>query len=215
MDGEKSFYLTDLKSSIHYLYQYKKSDEVYVNKLVLHDALHGHDFLIRTTNGRELSIITAKGKEFIYQENAWRYRDYDLLHQRILKVLPSLNDEVYESILYYVLYCSKNDTSSIIWIVDSKEQIHSSKILKTYNRFTRSNLSIIDIGHGSIIKRLLSSDGAVAISQTGDILYYGCIVDLSKIDVRGVKGTGETAASVLARKGVAIKISQDGCIKVL
>lgn len=214
VDGEKSFYLTDLKSSIHYLYQYKKSDEVYVNKLVLHDALHGHDFLIRTTNGRELSIITAKGKEFIYQENAWRYRDYDLLHQRILKVFPSLSDEVYESILYYVLYCSKNDTSSIIWIVDSKEQIHSSKILKTYNRFTRSNLSIIDIGHGSIIKRLLSSDGAVAISQTGEILYYGCIVDLSKTNVRGVKGTGETAASALARNGVAIKISQDGCIKV-
>lgn len=214
VDGEKNFYLSSLKGTIRHLYSYNNREGDYISKMVLQETMQGKDFLIRTTNGRELSVITSKGEEFIYQENAWRYRNYDLLKQRIIKTLPQLSDDVYNSILYYVLYCSKNDISSIIWIVKETESIETIPALKSFNLFTTTPIQITDIGYGGVIKRLISSDGAVAVSQTGDILYYGCIVDLSKIEVEGVKGTGETAASALANYGVAIKISQDGCIKI-
>lgn len=214
VDGEKNFYLSSLKGTIRHLYSYNSREGDYISKMVLQETMQGKDFLIRTTNGRELSVITSKGEEFIYQENAWRYRNYDLLKQRICKVLPLLSDDVYNSILYYVLYCSKNDISSILWIVNDTKSIDTSSVLKSKNQFSTSSLSITDIGCGGVIKRLISSDGAVAISQDGEVLYYGCIVDLAQVKINGVKGTGETAASALAKNGVAIKVSQDGCIKI-
>ena len=111
-----------------------------------------------------------------------------------------------------MLYCSKNDVSSIIWIVEDKNDM---SCLADMNTFTRKNIYITDVSCNNIIKRLLSSDGAVAIDMTGKILYYGCIVNLNKTQQSsGPKGTGETAAGILAQNGIAIKISQDGTIKV-
>ncbi len=73
--------------------------------------------------------------------------------------------------------------------------------LRDKNTFTRKNISITDVSCNNIIKRLLSSDGAVAIDTNGKILYYGCIAKLpeSRKQSAGPKGTGETAASVLAQ----------------
>ena len=210
VDGEHSMYVTDLTHNINSMYVYKSRETNYVNQMILANVIKKNDFLIRTTNGRELSIIT-KNFEFVYQENTWRYRDYKFLRQRILNKL-NIPDEVYESIIYYMLYCSKNDVSSIIWIVEDKNDM---SCLADMNTFTRKNIYITDVSCNNIIKRLLSSDGAVAIDTTGKILYYGCIVNLTKTQQSsGPKGTGETAAGILAQNGIAIKISQDGTIKV-
>lgn len=46
------------------------------------------------------------------------------------------------------------------------------------------------------------------------MLHYGCIVDMKNLEIKGVKGTGESAAEVLGKNGIAFKISQDGTIKV-
>ena len=211
VDGEHSMYMTDLTHDINSMYIYKSRERNYVNQMVLANVIKRKDFLIRTTNGRELSIVT-KDFEFIYQENTWRYRDYSFLRQRILSKLQ-IPTEVYESIVYYMLYCSKNDVSSIIWVVNDRNDM---SCLRDKNTFTRKNISITDVSCNNIIKRLLSSDGAVAIDTNGRILYYGCIAKLpeSRKQSAGPKGTGETAASVLAQNGIAIKISQDGTIKV-
>ena len=56
--------------------------------------------------------------------------------------------------------------------------------------------------------------GATVIDKNGKIRYFGCIADISKVTAGGIKGTGETAASLLAQNGMAIKISQDGPIKI-
>ena len=210
VDGEHSMYVTDLTHDINSMYIYKSRETNYVKQMILSNVIKKNDFLIRTTNGRELSIIT-KHFEFVYQENTWRYRNYEFLRQRILNKLD-IPDDVYESIIYYMLYCSKNDMSSIIWIVDNNSDM---SCLADKNPFTRKNINITDVSCNNIIKRLLSSDGAVAIDKSGKILYYGCIVNLS-MDKQssGPKGTGETAAGILAKNGIAIKISQDGTIKV-
>lgn len=43
---------------------------------------------------------------------------------------------------------------------------------------------------------------------------HGYIANMNATKINAVKGTGETAASLLASNGVAFKISQDGTIKV-
>jgi hypothetical protein len=51
-------------------------------------------------------------------------------------------------------------------------------------------------------------------TRQGDLVSYGSHIDISKKPVKGVKGTGETVAALLAENGLAIKISQDGRIKM-
>ena len=92
VDGEHSMYVTDLTHNINSMYVYKSRETNYVNQMILANVIKKNDFLIRTTNGRELSIIT-KDFEFVYQENTWRYRDYKFLRQRILNKL-NIPDEV-------------------------------------------------------------------------------------------------------------------------
>ena len=64
----------------------------------------------------------------------------------------------------------------------------------------------------SVVDRLLASDGTTIIDKEGNILFYGAFANLSKQEIEGVKGSGESAAAILAQNGIAIKISQDGPI---
>ena len=211
VDGYTSFYLTDLKKDIHYMYIYNTENQDYLSKILLGNSLHRIDVLLRTNNGRELSVITSNHIEFIYQENVWRFRDYQWLRSRILEELQ-LQDAVYNAILYFVLYCSKNDTSSIIWIPKDIEKV--GDLLKTTHSISKKTFNVIDKQYDGLIKRLLSSDGATVICQDGTIRYYGCIIKMEVTEANVLKGTGETAASRLASNGIAIKISQDGTIKI-
>lgn len=210
-DGVNSFYLSDIKDSIHYMFVYKNSDNNYLNRMVLANALKGRDFMIRVAAGRELSVITSHHVEFIYQENTWRYRDYEWLKGRITSVVP-MNDRVYNAILYFVLYCSKNDISSILWIPQSISKI--DKQVQVKHAFSNKIIKVTDRDNEGLIKRMLSSDGATVISSDGEVKYYGCIAKLKVKNTKTPKGTGETAAGNLAANGIAVKISQDGTIKV-
>jgi hypothetical protein len=46
------------------------------------------------------------------------------------------------------------------------------------------------------------------------LLYIGVIVNIEKSKVKGIAGTGESAASVLRANGISIKVSSDGLIKI-
>lgn len=212
-DGFRTFYVTDLKSDIRHMFVYTDVEGNHFKNMVLYKTLKGGDVLIRTEAGREVSVITSDGVEFINQENCWRYRDYELLKKRILKEL-NLNEDVYNSLLYYVLHCSKNDISSLIWMPKDINKYTESIKEGTANKLAESTLNIVDQAYSSLLKRILSSDGATVIRPTGEIEAYGCMVETGQARVSGVKGTGETAASILAKNGIAIKISQDGTIKV-
>lgn len=212
-DGFRTFYVTDLKSDIRHLFVYTDVEGNHFKNMVLYKTLKGGDVLIRTEAGREVSVITSDGLEFVNQENCWRYRDYELLKKRIMKVVK-ICDEVYNSLLYYVLYCSKNDISSLIWIPEDISKYSESIKEGTANQLATSSFNITDQAYSSLLKRILSSDGATVIRLTGEVEAYGCMVETAQAKVSGVKGTGETAAGLLAKNGVAIKISQDGTIKV-
>lgn len=212
-DGFRTFYVTDLKMDIRYLFVYSDVDSDHFKNMVLYKTLKGGDALIRTEAGREVTVITSDGLEFVNQENCWRYRNYELLKKRVLKEVD-LDDKVYNSLLYYVLYCSKNDISSLIWIPKDINKYMESIKPGTVNQLAESTFNITDKAYSTLLKRILSSDGATVIRPTGEIEAYGCMVETGQARVSGVKGTGETAASLLAKNGIAIKISQDGTIKV-
>ena len=213
VDGFKSFYITDLKERINGMFIYEGTNDDYVGDMLLSKTLIGADILFRVNNGRELSIINSEGYEFFHQENKWKFRDYDALKKCVLERLPQI-EGFYNELMQYVLECSKNDTSSIIWIPRELSLINDTVIEKTTNELVQTPISLKDPINLPIIKRLLSSDGATVIDQGGNIRYFGCIADLSKVEKGGIKGTGETAAWLLASNGMAIKISQDGPIKI-
>lgn len=212
-DGFRTYYITDLKSKIEHMFIYSNSGDDHVKKMILFNTLKGGDCLFRTEAGREVSVITSDGVEFINQENIWRFRDYNLLKQRITNEV-AIEDDVYNSLIYFVLHCSKNDISSLIWL--PKDMATYLQFIKsgTTNVISDTCVSITNQAYSPLIIRMLSSDGATIINSFGEIVAYGSIVDTTKAKPKGVKGTGETAAGLLAENGVAIKISQDGTIKI-
>ena len=62
---------------------------------------------------------------------------------------------------------------------------------------------------------MLTSDGVTAIDSDGKVIFTGGIVDLNSVPSEGKAiGTGESAARILSCNGIAIKISQDGAVKI-
>jgi hypothetical protein len=116
--------------------------------------------------------------------------------------------------LFYVIYCSKNSISSIIWLPEKINKIDLLVKKQTKNQFINVPISIKDKSFTNHIIRYLSSDGATIIDKLGLLQYFGCVIDLNKIEVKGIKGTCESAAGALVSNGISLKISQDGTIKV-
>ena len=213
IDGHSAFYLSNLKGTIPYIYEYKDQMAYDIHRFSSSGAIMGRDIMLRTESGRELSIITSKGIEFIYQENTWRYRDYKWLEKQIDKVIH-LHNGLFDAIMHYILYCSKNDISSILWIPSSSDVKDIDKYVSNKHSHFYSSIKIQDPDSEGIFKRFLSSDGATTINSEGKLLYYGCIANLTTEQSNNPKGTGETAASILAKNGIAFKVSQDGTVKI-
>lgn len=212
-DGYTSFYMSNYKSDITQMLILNEKANNYIDKILLKNILQGGDFLVRVHNGREISIITSDGIEFLYQENTWRFRDYNWIKNMINSEII-MDDSVYNAVMFHVLNCSKSDTSSIIWIPQNDKASEIESLVKSKHSFAKQKFYIQDIENESLISRFLSSDGATVINNKGEVRYYGCIIDLKKVDTSAVKGTGETAAAILAKNGIAFKISQDGIIKL-
>lgn len=214
-NGIETFFIADLKTGINAIYMYEGSDD-YVSDSLLESRLSGGDVFLRVLNGRELSIIDSDGCEFIHQECVWKYRDYKALKNCLNNYLP-IDDQLYYSIMKYILRCSREDKSSILWVVKDEDKLLDSITNSQPNNVLKENRDKLNIKTPSvapIVDRLLASDGATVINLNGDILCYGVFADLSQKPHSGVKGSGETAASILGQNGLAIKVSQDGPITI-
>ena len=129
----------------------------------------------------------------------------------------SIKYKVSYAILYYVLKCSRSHVSSIIWIPnDCSDKAIGDLTTSNRVRMWKSQLDILNESHQVLVDKILASDGAIVIDKEGQVLYESVFADMSKTSASKVKltGSGETAAQFLAQNGVAIKISQDGTIKV-
>lgn len=188
----------------------------YFDEYYLSNDLKSPDFLVRTVGPNEISVSDVDHKEFVKIENVWRYRHPKNITQFLVEHLH-INYKVSYAILYYTLKCSRNHISSILWIpMDSSEE--TIEYYTTSNRVSiwKRKLNLLDESHQVILEKILASDGAMVIEKDGQILYESVFADMKEYNVEKKKlvGSGETAARLLAKNGVAIKISQDGMIKV-
>lgn len=220
-NGQESFLLSDSNCKIRGIYRKSMpslTDFInrYFEEYYLSNDLKTPDFLVRTVGPNEISVSDADCKEFVKIENVWRYRHPKNMTLFLVEHLH-IEYKVSYAILYYTLKCSRNHVSSILWIpMDSSE-----KTIKTYTTSNRVNiwkrkLNLLDESHQVILEKILASDGAIVIEKNGQVLYESVFADIKESNVEKAKlvGSGETAARFLAKNGVAIKISQDGMIKV-
>lgn len=215
VDGKRSFYIGNKSLVITQLFiinhEYKNLN--YIDGHTLAKSLKGGDLLFKIENEKLLSVINADNIEISYLENQWKYRDYNFIRSLFSNYFNK-NEALIESLLFYIMYCSKNSISSIIWLPENLESIDEIIKKKTKNRLIKNPISILDKAFTNHILRYLSSDGVTIIDNSGCLQYFGCIVDLGMVKITGIKGTGEVAAGALATNGISIKISQDGTIKV-
>lgn len=214
VDGKNTFYVANKDLEIRNLFvideNYNTLDYLDNNTLAL--TLKGGDVLFKIENEKQFSIINSDGIEFLCLENRWRLRDYNLTKQLISSVVS--DQTVINSLLFYILFCSKNSISSVIWIPEDLNIISDLVKPDTLNKLIKEPISIQDKKFTNHIMRYLSSDGASIIDKNGFLTYFGCIVDMKNLEIKGVKGTGESAAQVLSSNGLSVKISQDGTIKL-
>ena len=220
-NGRETFYLLDSNTVSRGIYRRKadsSSDFIgrYFDGFFLNKKLNAPDFIIRAVGPNEISISDSDGKEFVKIENVWRYRH----SKRFTKFLTDMLDVDYKlsyAILYYTIWCSRNHISSIIWIPrDASDEAISELTTPNRVKIWKSQLSILDESHQVLIEKILASDGAIVIDKKGDVQYESVFADMSKSHISKAKltGSGETATRLLAQNGVAVKISQDGSIKI-
>lgn len=216
IDGMSSFYLMDQTFVINQTFTRNEAETKLNNFFDLYfldNTLMGIDIAFRVIGPNEVSIITKKGYEFIKIENKWRIRNFAWLNKYLASKI-NLEDEARKAVIYYVTLCSKNHSSSIIWIPKNETDDEIDKVISSKNRIWRDNLSLMDEMNEAIIQRIMSSDGVTIINKEGQIIYCGAIVKLDVKNENGLMGTGENAAKLLAQNGVALKVSQDGNIKI-
>lgn len=216
VDGEKSFLIFGKELYIHHLFIRDVSDDSipYFDTYSLSQTLLGQDVVFRVLSKNQYSVLNADGLEFINIENRWKFRDYSVLIS-YFKMYNRLNSEIINKIIYFVMHCSHENKSVIIWLPNDLEEIELNKYILSSNNIISENLDILDIRADTLIKRMLTSDGVTAIDSYGKVILTGGIVDLNSVSSKGkAMGTGESAARILSRNGIAIKISQDGAIKL-
>lgn len=213
-DGKHTFYVANKNLIIRDMFvvddDYSQLDYLDNNSLRL--TIKGGDILLRIENEKQFSIINTDGTEFLCLENRWKLRDYNVVKKVMATVIKNI--DVIDMLLFFILYCSKNSISSVIWIPNDITIIKDYVKKDTLNKLIEGGISIMDKRFTNHIMRYLSSDGATIIDKDGILQFYGSIVDLSNLQVKGVIGTGESAAQVLSSNGLGIKISQDNTIKL-
>lgn len=113
--------------------------------------------------------------------------------------------------------CSRSHISTIVWIPEDSSE-SKIKSVTTDNRINiwDKYLNVLKEQDEPLILKILASDGAIVIDKNGDILYESVFADVAKVEMNKnvLAGTGETATKCLSQNGVAIKVSQDGTIKI-
>lgn len=220
VDGISSFYLIDQSFLASKIYFPDKETTTtfyndYYQNYYIFNRIFGNDFIVRTLGHNEISVSDAMGKEFVKNENIWHYR-FRRNFEELLEEELGLDERICKALQYYVLYCSRNHISSIIWIPNTNN----------LSKFTTSNrvklwkqkINMLNPLHESLLKKLLASDGAIVVEKNGDIKYECVFAKMSSNSTKSkgniLKGSGESAAKILAQNGIAIKISQDGAIKI-
>ncbi|WP_426725918.1 hypothetical protein [Enterobacter cloacae complex sp. 277I4] len=118
-----------------------------------------------------------------------------------------------ESLLNYLFLLSKRRTSSTyFWMPEKEKEI--TNITNNINVLTKDEITITNVNHKAIITRIFSSDGTIILSKNGSLISFSTMISYDNNIAGPLSGTGEKVAGYLSKNGVAIKVSQDGSIKI-
>lgn len=93
--------------------------------------------------------------------------------------------------------------------IDNEDKIYKEIIKKD-----DIHLNLTDINE-NLIESICSIDGALIIDSNFNILSFGEVIDVSGADNKdNVYGTGTFASQIASKDGLAIKVSEDGDVKV-
>lgn len=208
VDGKTSFYISDHLHRIKHILFPEASTGYYQDSA---NFLQRADALLRVTANNEFSVMSSNGIEFVFQENCWRARSFQLLKD-LMSAAVAMEENILTVFIDIILEISRRRLSSLIVIPQCPSAI--SEILCNKNTLTTERLNICDRRQLDLILRLLTSDGASVIDCTGNLLHYGCILAPATLPSPTnnpiLRGTGENAAEFLGKSGFAIKVSQDG-----
>ncbi|MCH5021531.1 hypothetical protein I1A44_19115 [Pectobacterium atrosepticum] len=217
VDGESTFFLATMrrgKTQIQNYFTLESSDirnNGFVDNYNLVKTMKGNDILFRVTGCAEFSITTPKGIDFNYKEGKWIFRNLEWYIFMLCSLLKAERN-VMESLLNYLFLLSNRRTSSIIWMPENEEEIAS--VTNNINVFTKDEITITNINHKAIITRIFSSDGTAILSKKGSLISFSTMISHDNNTTGPLSGTGEKVAEYLSKNGVAIKVSQDGSIKL-
>lgn len=216
-DGQNTFFLSDSKCNINSIVTIDGAEQSLFDISKLISSIQAPDFIIRTTGPNEVSVFDSSGKEYVKTENTWHYRYKDNFIEFLKNRIKGISDELCNKILYFAMRCSRSHISTIVWIPeDSSEGKIKSVTTDNRIRIWDKYLNVLKEQDEPLILKILASDGAIVIDKNGDILYESVFADVAKVEMNKnvLAGTGETATKCLSQNGVAIKVSQDGTIKI-
>lgn len=214
VDGKHTYFVANKDLEIQHMMVMDPGgqEQDYVDSNALSATLKKGDVMFRVENEKQLSIVCSDGVEFVYQENRWRIRDYNIIKSYIHTVVKE--PKVIDRLLYFALYCSRRGISAVLWVPEDLDAIAAYVKPESLHTLVYEPLPILENKYSNQLLRYISSDGAAVIDANGYLRYFGCIVDTSMLRVTEIKGTGEAAAEVLSGNGLSIKISHDGTIKL-
>lgn len=216
VDGNSSFYLMDKHFYLNDIYTVNTNSELenFWEDYLLNKILWGHDILFRVVNRNQISIVNADGIEFLAVENTWKFRDYKVINE-LIHNNSMLSKELVNCLLFFVMYCSQHGESTIIWIPKDISDDGINAWLAKRMKIVEQPVNIMDYRNIELVKRLLTSDGVTIIDNEGNIISNGCVVNLNSVSPeKKMTGTGEAATKILSNNGIAIKVSQDGSVKI-
>lgn len=212
-NGLKSFYVADKNLRITHIYFPNRSASNlprYIEDRTLEEVLYGGDSMFKVVSNNEFTVTSSDGLEFVFQGGYWRLRAFDQIRKTIADSVD-LNDDVAASVIEIALELSAQRRSALLVIPRDAEAVADLSI--SSHSLTQEPLHIDD--HRPVLYRIATSDGATVINSKGFIESFGCIIDTNIDSSREITGTGENAAESLSEHALAIKVSQDGMIKLI
>lgn len=199
------------------------------------------DLATRATDGRIGIALTRQGDilvldeghlTFTYRFGKWEYWNHshlvDLVRNaaRVQKVPPNLLSHVVRSVYRAALDVSFRRSGGLFVLLRRRDDLHelvrSGEAVGDGRRdaldkaFDRAITPVkVQSMARSVLAELATLDGAVVLSNKGDLLAYGAILEPKrKGKITGAEGSRTKAAIGASNYGLAIKISSDGDIKV-
>lgn len=215
-DGKTTYYLLSASHHIESLFTapYDSSMALFWKNYSMEDIIWGVDIAFRVINHNQISIMASDGVEFIGIENTWKMRDYKII-KKIVQENANLTESIVDCVLYYVMNCAQTNKSTILWLPSDVSSNALETKLIGLKKFFMMDIDITDERNIKSVERIISSDGVTVVNNNGKIIYNGCVVNLAAAsNTKKLTGTGETAARLLASNGIAIKVSQDGIVKI-